>query len=76
MNKILELINQGENVSVEFKEQEVHADSVSKEIVAMLNTSGGNILIGVSDDGIIKGVDASKDWDQWVSNIARNNIIP
>jgi len=45
------LIAQGENQSLEFKSAQVHADSLAKELVALSNTEGGMILLGVEDDG-------------------------
>ena len=73
---IIDLLQQGENVSVEFKEALVRPDSIAKEIVAFANTQGGNLLIGVSDDGCVKGVQEDKNYEEYFSNIARNNIIP
>ena len=71
---LLELILQGENSALEFKRDAITADDFAKEIVAMLNRDGGTILIGVEDDGSISGV--TKTDEAWVSNIARNNVIP
>lgn len=75
-NKIKTLIEQGENQFIEFKEQKVHPDSIAKEMAAFANTQGGTILIGVSDQAGICGVDDSKNWEEWVANISRHNIIP
>ena len=76
LKKLNRLINQGENSSVEFKSQEVHPDSMAKEIVALANTQGGTILLGVDNSGRIAGLDDSKNWEEWVANIARNNVVP
>ncbi len=75
-NKVKALIEQGENQFIEFKLQEVRPDSIAKEMAAFANTQGGTILIGVNDQSVICGVDDSKNWEEWVSNISRNNIIP
>ena len=64
---IEELINQGENDSLEFKstfsyDLELHKRnnrlefSVLKTIVAFNNSGGGTLLIGVNDDGIPTGL--------------------
>ncbi|MDA3790609.1 MAG: putative DNA binding domain-containing protein [Desulfobacula sp.] len=74
--KIDNLINHGENSSVEFKLQEAHPDSIAKEITAFANTQGGTILLGVDDAGAVIGIDNSKNWEEWIANIARNNIVP
>ncbi|MCZ2202176.1 RNA-binding domain-containing protein [Cylindrospermopsis raciborskii] len=76
INYIIELINQGENSSVEFKRSDVKLDSLCKEIIAFSNSSGGVVLIGVDDDGTILGVESDRNYEEWVVNIARNNIIP
>lgn len=73
--KILEIISQGENSSIEFKSSKVRPESVAKEMVAFSNSLGGTLLIGVEDDGIISGINMEK-IDQWLANIARNNVIP
>lgn len=66
--KILKLIKKGENEKMEFKETlrlNIHTNSydkqmghsVLKSITAFLNTKGGILLVGVSDDGEIKGIE-------------------
>jgi ATP-dependent DNA helicase RecG len=57
MLDLRQVIDQGENASLEFKAADVHADSIANECVAFLNTRGGTILIGVADDKTIEGVD-------------------
>ena len=63
------LIEEGEGMFVEFKETlrndirkgEVSRDLervVMKTIVGFLNTSGGTLIIGVSDDGVVKGLES------------------
>ncbi len=76
MKKLNRLIKQGENSSVEFKEQDVRPESMAKEIVAFANTQGGTILLGVDNSGGIAGLDDSKNREEWVANIARNNVVP
>jgi len=74
--KIQEIIAQGENSAVEFKNAAVTPKSSANEIVAFANTNGGVILIGVEDDGLISGIQGSSVSEEWIANIARNNIIP
>ena len=53
-----ELINKGEGISIEFKaSQEELTQSGFETVVAFLNTIGGYIFLGVSDNGTIVGVD-------------------
>lgn len=73
---ITNLLQQGENASLEFKETLVRPDSLAKEIVAFANTQGGNLLIGVSDQGAVVGVQDDINYEEYFSNIARHNIIP
>jgi ATP-dependent DNA helicase RecG len=75
-NEILQLINNGENASVEFKSAGVKIDALAKEIVAFSNSYGGVVLMGVEDDGTVSGLKEEKDFEEWAANIARNNIIP
>ena len=60
-SEIRKLIKDGENENVEFKTRRVHLETIAKSICAMLNSQGGVILIGVSDDGEIAGIDAPDD---------------
>ena len=75
IEQIKQLIEQGENSAVEFKNSEVRPESLAREIVAFANSSGGTILIGVEDSGKITGVDQHQT-ETWVANIVRNNVIP
>jgi ATP-dependent DNA helicase RecG len=72
----LELIAQGENSSIEFKQVEVRPESLAKELVAFSNTAGGVVLIGVDDNGQIIGTQTKTNMEEWVANVVRNNIIP
>jgi ATP-dependent DNA helicase RecG len=75
-SQILQIIAQGENSGVEFKQDEVNPEALEKEIVAFANSNGGVILLGVEDDGRISGISNSQIKEEWVSNIVRNNVIP
>ena len=66
--KVMSLIRKGESGDCEFKEsfsldirkdtQEKYIETSSlKTIVAFLNTDGGTLLIGVSDDGSVPGLE-------------------
>lgn len=71
------LIAQGENQSLEFKSAQVHSESLAKEMVAFANSEGGLILLGVEDNGVISGLPvAEKNFEEWVANIARQNVVP
>lgn len=70
-----DLIHQGENSFVEFKNEHFHPDSLAKVVVAFANMQGGTILIGVEDNGLISGV-SSKDIEEKIITICRNNVTP
>lgn len=76
--ELLGIISTGETSKVQFKELLPHKDSVAQEIVAMSNSLGGVILLGVEDvTGEIKGLSAEQieEYDRTVSQIA-DNIKP
>lgn len=66
---LLELIAQGENQAVEFKSAKGHPDSLARELVALANTQGGVILLGVEDSGEVSGLDGDKNYEEWVMNV-------
>ncbi len=69
-------MQQGENSSIEFKESVGRPESLAREIVAFANSSGGIIIIGVTDNGIPRGIEVDKSLEEWVMNIARTSVIP
>ncbi|MGI6370286.1 MAG: ATP-binding protein [Ignavibacteria bacterium] len=58
--KLLELIENGESNSVEFKRKGTAPEKLSKEICAFANTKGGFLIIGVDDDRKLIGVKSEK----------------
>ena len=79
MNKteLLAIIENGESSGVEFKRDDVHADRLAREVVAMLNLEGGRILLGVEDDGTVTGRTRSvSEAEQGVMNVCRENVQP
>lgn len=58
INRLIELISQGEGISIEFKEcKNVLPKSVFETTYSFLNRFGGDIFLGVKDDKTIVGVD-------------------
>nr|MBI1231826.1 ATP-binding protein [Cytophagales bacterium] len=55
LQDIAKLAQQGEGLHVEFKKKAAHPEKIVREIVAMANTDGGYLLIGVDDDGTVSG---------------------
>ncbi|MDZ7292936.1 MAG: putative DNA binding domain-containing protein [candidate division KSB1 bacterium] len=71
-------IEQGENLHTEFKQWPVHPDDMAAAIVALANTDGGQIFIGVDNNGQIIGIDQTERdrISQSIDNLARNNLVP
>ena len=60
-----ELLHEGEHSRLEFKEAlsqeengKLRFDGIIKSVIGFANTDGGEILLGVSDDGKIAGINA------------------
>src|SRR3989338_2974507 len=64
------LIAEGEGLTVEFKEK--YTSKIDKDIVALANTKGGFIVLGVSDEGKVIGVKLTNQMKADISNLARN----
>ena len=50
-------MNLFENQNIEFKQE--YVTDIRKEVIAFANAEGGQILIGIHDDGSIIGVEES-----------------
>lgn len=75
IDELKEIINNGENSYIEFKEEGIKAKDLAEEIVAFANSEGGMILIGVDDDGNIVGISDTL-IEEKIMNVCRNNCIP
>jgi ATP-dependent DNA helicase RecG len=64
------LIQEGEGTTLEFKES--LSGSLAREMVALANTVGGRILLGVRDDGSVAGLKDSNTLRARVQDVARN----
>lgn len=58
--QLIKLIEDGENLTVEFKQRFSSEEKIAKEMIAFANTKGGVIIFGVEDDGKICGVLSEK----------------
>lgn len=74
--ELIEIIRNGEDSGVEFKRDAVHADSLAREMSALLNFEGGVILLGVEDDGGVSGLRHRADAERRVMEIARAHVQP
>ena len=64
-SELLQIIANGENSGVEFKQDDIRPEQLAKEIVALANLQGGKILLGIADDGTIRGI-SRPDIETWV----------
>jgi ATP-dependent DNA helicase RecG len=64
------LLQEGEGTMLEYKES--LSASFARELVALANTLGGRILLGVRDDGSVAGINDSNDLRARIQDIARN----
>ena len=64
-SELLEMIQNGENSSVEFKRDDIRPEQLAKEAVGMANLQGGMILLGIEDDGTITGI-TRQNLEEWV----------
>jgi predicted HTH transcriptional regulator len=53
---VKKLIFEGEGVTVDFKKTITSCEKIARTMVSFANNKGGKLLIGVTDDGTIKGV--------------------
>ena len=84
--ELYELIAQGENSGVEFKNDQINNRALAKEIVALANLRGGCVLLGVEDDGSVSGLSRPDDEhaeprmyrkiEEWVVSACRDKIRP
>lgn len=49
------LAAKGEGLKIEFKKKAAFPEKIVREVVAFANTEGGDLLIGVDDDGTVSG---------------------
>ncbi|MBX3042306.1 MAG: putative DNA binding domain-containing protein [Candidatus Kapabacteria bacterium] len=74
--KVLEIISGGESSSVEFKRKSTTPKKLAKEIVAIANTSGGYLFVGVDDNGKIYGIASEKAESDIVMTACKFHIEP
>ncbi|RNI30490.1 RNA-binding domain-containing protein [Rufibacter latericius] len=61
MQEMYLLILQGEGETLEFKKTITHPARIARTLVSFANTRGGQILVGVQDDGTICGADPEEE---------------
>ena len=76
--ELLETVARGEDTRHQFKADATNATSLGSEIVAFANASGGQIFIGVADDGALQPHDAAsvRRLNQLIANASTNCVRP
>ncbi len=64
------LLQEGEGTMLEYKES--LSASFARGLVAMANTFGGRILLGVRDDGLVVGIVDSNELRARIQDVAHN----
>ncbi|HBE04394.1 MAG: hypothetical protein A2096_02220 [Spirochaetes bacterium GWF1_41_5] len=72
------LIRGGENTRLQFKKNLTNANALALELIAFSNSLGGQIIIGVDDEGDVIGLsgDDISRINQLLSNAASENYVP
>ena len=73
--ELLEMIENGENSGVEFKQDVLQNHALAKELVAFSNFEGGMVLLGVDEDGSVTGLTRDR-LEEWVMTACRDKIRP
>lgn len=58
--QLRDIIENGEGDTVEFKRKFTEYEKMAREMIALANTRGGYLVVGVDDDGSIVGVQSEK----------------
>src|SRR5688572_3536612 len=56
VNELRKLVSKGESLTLEFKRKASFPEKIVREMIALANTKGGIVLIGINDDGAIPGL--------------------
>ncbi|HEV7518744.1 MAG TPA: ATP-binding protein, partial [Thermoanaerobaculia bacterium] len=73
--ELLEILRNGESSGIEFKLDTIDNRALAKELVAFANFQGGAVLLGVADDGTVRGIERPK-LEEWVMTACRDKVRP
>jgi predicted HTH transcriptional regulator len=73
---LLDLIEEGENLTCELKRKFSSAEKIAREMIAFANTKGGYLIFGVDDDKEIIGVESEKTESELILDAAQNYCEP
>lgn len=74
--KLLKLLEEGENLNIEFKQRFSTFEKIAKEMIAFANTNGGYIIFGIDDNGSVYGVESEKGEAELIKEAAQKYCEP
>ncbi len=66
----------GEGRQLEFKNRVPKAERIAREVIALANTDGGKVLVGVDDDGTVLGVKDAQEEFYALQTALDDRILP
>jgi predicted HTH transcriptional regulator len=75
ISEIEKLVKQGESSTLEFKKSFSDPDKIGKTISSFVNTDGGIILIGVTDNQKLIGIEITDSLQKSLANL-KNHFDP
>jgi ATP-dependent DNA helicase RecG len=72
---IKDILSKDESVMLEF-ENSINKDAIAKTVCGFLNSSGGQLLVGVNDDKTVCGIKHVKEQADFLSRYLVNAIVP
>jgi len=78
LSELISRISNGEDSFTQFKENITNGDKLSEELVAFSNAKGGLLIIGVSDNSDITGLnhDDIRRLNQLIGNVINSKMTP
>lgn len=76
LKELEELVSKGEGQHLEFKLKAAFPEKIVKEFVAFANTNGGQLFVGVDDNGRIAGSKVAEEERYVIDKAITNHIKP
>jgi len=73
---VKKLIFEGEGITLDFKKTITSCEKIARTMVAFANNKGGRLLIGVDDDGTIRGVKSEDEERYMIYKAAQSYTTP
>lgn len=76
MPAIADFLRRNESRTLEFKQDLSSPDRVLRAIVAFANTTGGTLVVGITDDKRAIGLANAATEEEWLANLIAGGIAP